>query len=454
VTRVTQALAPRVASSIALLRDKATLGVVGNFGNLAVTLIIQVVQVPIFLHAVGVVRYSGWVFLTAIPAYFALSDLGFSGAAVTAATHQLAAQRTARAVEFIRSGWVLVNSVFGVLFILVIVALTLCNPRTFDTLRWSSICAIVILQLVGVVAWLQAGFIEGAFRASGEYPIGISLITLLRLGEFVCTMIVLLTTTSLVAAAAASAVTRCVFMWAIYVKARRRYSWYSLGIPHASLSAIRALAGPSLGSGGFSFGFGTINQGFVILAGSTLGPQNLIELTTVRTLANTIQQLTVSTSTGILGELTIAISKGEYLRASRLVLRSAMFVISIDVLSAAALALFGPEVIQVWTNGHVHPSRNFVVAMVLTVLADVPWQCCLAVVRSVNAQRRLGLLYLFAAILSVAIGGILLRMIGLIGVPLALFCLDAILTPVALVDARRILAGSLPHSSTLVAGVE
>ena len=56
-------------------------GLAANIGGMGVTLLIQLVSVPVFLAAWGVPTYGEWLVLSAVPTYVALSDLSFSSVA-------------------------------------------------------------------------------------------------------------------------------------------------------------------------------------------------------------------------------------------------------------------------------------------------------------------------------------------------------------------------------------
>ncbi|MEI8158789.1 MAG: hypothetical protein WCH60_18160 [Burkholderiales bacterium] len=51
------------------------------YGQL-ITIAIQLVSVPLYLHYWGVALYGEWLILSAIPAYLALSDIGFVSVAL------------------------------------------------------------------------------------------------------------------------------------------------------------------------------------------------------------------------------------------------------------------------------------------------------------------------------------------------------------------------------------
>jgi hypothetical protein len=64
------------------LKAKLLRNLGANAYGQAITILIQLVSVPLYLHYWGKQLYGEWLILSAIPAYLALSDIGF--ASVTA----------------------------------------------------------------------------------------------------------------------------------------------------------------------------------------------------------------------------------------------------------------------------------------------------------------------------------------------------------------------------------
>lgn len=73
----------------------------GTFSRLMTTLI-QIVGVPIFLLHWGTALYGEWLLLNTIPAYFALSDIGFGSVAGNEMTMLVAAEKKRRRSVFFR----------------------------------------------------------------------------------------------------------------------------------------------------------------------------------------------------------------------------------------------------------------------------------------------------------------------------------------------------------------
>src|SRR6476620_5229559 len=91
----------------------------GTFSRLMTTLI-QIVGVPIFLLHWGTALYGEWLLLNTIPAYFALSDIGFGSVAGNEMTMLVAVGKKEEALSVFQSVWVLtttMSSAVGLLFL-------------------------------------------------------------------------------------------------------------------------------------------------------------------------------------------------------------------------------------------------------------------------------------------------------------------------------------------------
>src|ERR1700744_1686765 len=73
-----------------------------------VTLLVQLLGVPLFLHFWGARLYGEWLILSAIPAYLAISDLGFGSVAGNDMAIRIAVGDRRGALETFQSTWVIV----------------------------------------------------------------------------------------------------------------------------------------------------------------------------------------------------------------------------------------------------------------------------------------------------------------------------------------------------------
>src|SRR4051812_46417644 len=83
-----------------------------------ITLAIQLGAVPFLLSAWGAGKYGEWLVLSAIPANFSFSDLGFSDASGSDMTVRVAAGDRAGALCTFQSSWILLTAVSMVISLL------------------------------------------------------------------------------------------------------------------------------------------------------------------------------------------------------------------------------------------------------------------------------------------------------------------------------------------------
>lgn len=399
---------------------------------LAATLVIQVASVPLYLNAVGLNVYAEWLVLTAIPAYLTVGDIGFAAATATSATYALRNAEPSRANAIVNSGSAFVGATSLILAVLAAaIGSAFVNDATFPLIG-SDAKLIICLQLAWVAVWMQLGFVEAAFRADGQYPRGINYLTLTRVVEFGAAAAALLVTHRVLYGAATLLLARSACAVLIWHSARKRISWYRPSLFHATWAEVRSLLVPSVTYAGITIGMAVLNQGLIIIVGYRLDRVSLVTFTTVRTLANTIQQLTAAIVDGALAELTSALAARRYHAASQAFRSTTLIATVICLLASTLLILSGSRIVAVWTTSAVQPAVIFVAAMVITTAADVTWRIPLNLLRADNRHQSVGIAFLFAVAATLIVTWLTIPIFGLIGVPLALLVMDVILTPVAL----------------------
>ena len=79
---------------------------------------IQLVQVPVFLHFWSVPLYGEWMIVTSIPAYLSFSNIGFGNVAGNEMTMLVAAEDREGALRVFESCWWLIAIVCGATILL------------------------------------------------------------------------------------------------------------------------------------------------------------------------------------------------------------------------------------------------------------------------------------------------------------------------------------------------
>ena len=153
---------------------------------MGVTLVIQLVSVPVLLAAWGVPTYGEWLVLSAVPTYVALSDLSFSSVAGNSMVMLVAQGHREDAVTLGRRLWSIVTAMTGIAVLAAItVALVFGGAFGSEAAIPASEAQVVLVALfLQVAVGNQYGVLDAWYRAGGRYPIGTVLRNLGRLLEF------------------------------------------------------------------------------------------------------------------------------------------------------------------------------------------------------------------------------------------------------------------------------
>jgi O-antigen/teichoic acid export membrane protein len=425
---------------------KASTGVASNGVGLAVSILIQVVSVPAYLGGFGATVYGDWLVLSAIPMYLSLGDLGLASVSSTHATRQFAVGQVAHARRTMRSSWLAVT-LLSVVILPVALALLWLLPFAHVPVQAipSGSARSILLLLVGyTLVTLQSSFVEGCFRAGGRFPVGIMLANSVRLAEFLAAALTALWSHSPVAAAGVLLVARILGHVFYLLALRRVVPELTLGYRAARLADARELVMPGLAFLAFPVGNALAVQGMVVTTAVELGPTAVVTLNALRILANLLRQIASVIDNGVLPEMTAALAREDRDGARRLMNLSLVTTLLIGGLCAVTLAAAGDTILDIWTDGEIQAPVTLMVAMSMTVIADLPWLSWSLPLIARNQHHLLGILYAGSCLLAVVATKLLLSRLGLVAVPLALFLTDVVLYVPAWRGASRILDRAVP----------
>jgi hypothetical protein len=87
------------------VKRRLTLGFISNWISRLASTIIQLVQVPVFLHFWSVPLYGEWMIVNSIPSYLSFSNIGFGTVAGNEMTMMVAREDRAGALRVFQSCW-------------------------------------------------------------------------------------------------------------------------------------------------------------------------------------------------------------------------------------------------------------------------------------------------------------------------------------------------------------
>jgi O-antigen/teichoic acid export membrane protein len=418
-------------------------GLGANAFSQFVTVLVQLVGVPILLYAWGPRVYGEWLVLVALPIYLSMTDLGFSQSAANDMTARSArGDRDGSLVVFQSlTAFVLVITALG----LAIITLTLSQVErlpflTFEAIDPVSVRWILWLVSAQVLTGLLDSVTHAGFRASGEYALHFGLAAMIRLCQFAAIWLVALAGGSPAAAATGFFVVRLVGITVVAWLLVHRHRWLSFGIRLAERDELRNLLKPAAANLAVPFAQAVTIQGMVVVVGLVLGPLAVVVFSTLRTLTRVPLQLVYSASHAAEPELASAFGAGDRALMRSLFLQMLRASVWLAALAAVAIGVSGGRILTWWTHGDVQMHTALFVGLLGSAVASVLWYGALVVLRAANLHLHAAAAYVAGSLLAVASAGLMMQWThDVAGAGVALLCMDGIMTIYTLRAAAKLL---------------
>jgi O-antigen/teichoic acid export membrane protein len=425
------------------VRSRLRKGFSANIYNQFVTVIVQLVGVPILLHAWGAQLYGEWLILFAIPAYLSMTDLGFSQSAANDMTARVACGDRAGALSVFQSLIALVYLSITIVFILsslLVFGLPLEKWINAGALRIVEVRWVLWLLAAEVFARLPDGINHAGFRSTGDYSFHVVLHGTMRLIQFASLWLAALNGGGLVAAAAAFFGVRLIGTVAFALLLKQRHPWLIYGLRHADRIELRRLFKPALANVAIPLAQGLNIQGMVLAVGAVLGPIAVVVFSTLRTLTRLVLQIVYSVSHAAEPELAAAYGSKDRALGKSLFVNTLSAGLWLAVFAAAGLALFGDSILSIWTHGKVAMDRMLFAWLLASSVASVLWYGSLIALKAANKHIKAASIFVLSSAGAVAVGlALMLWTSNLANAGLALLLMDGTMTLYTINAASRLM---------------
>jgi O-antigen/teichoic acid export membrane protein len=392
-----------------------------------VTLLVQLVSVPLFLHYWGSHRYGEWLIMSAVPMYLSISDIGFGTVAGNDMAMRVSAGDYSGALETFQSTWALVAGLS-----LAIAALAFCCIFMTPLTSWLRIQTVPVPQARLVLAALsvyalgvlQASTLLSGFRSDGKYPLGAFATNLVRLAENAAALATLMFHGGPVRVALVMAAIRLTGTAAVAAVLTVSLRWIRFGSSHASWQRVKTLARPAFAFMAFPIGNALSIQGMTVLLGMLLGPVAVATFTPMRTLSRFPYQVIDSIKNAVWPELSSAYGAQKWELARRLHRSCCQIAFWFALIAVLGLAIAGPACFHMWTRGQVVMNQTCFYVLLTVVVASSLWNTSSAVSVAANRHQQLAVQYLLGTAGSLLLGYLLVQRFGLTGAAVALLACD------------------------------
>lgn len=414
-------------SIFALARTRLAQGTAAGFYGLGVQLLVQLVSVPVLVHSWGVAGYGAWVLLFSVPSLLAMADLGLTTAGANAMIEAVAKGDRPHAAR-IHMALRLITALTG-LFLLALAALFIfgLSPGALDfgeaMPREVAAPTAMLLCLYGFLALVNGVTLAG-FRAADAFASSGMLYQSVVLVEAATALGLALAGGSPVEVALAYLLVRLAGTLVMSRVLRRTAPWLAGSRWSIDLAEVKSLLRPALAALVLPGAHAVAIQGSVMAIGAVGGPAAIPAFSVVRTLSRTALQFAFRFNVASMPRYTVFAAQGNRERASQLILLNLGIAALLVIPAALGLLLLGRPFIHLWTGGLVVPSFALLAMMVLSMLANAAWIPLSNLVLSINRHGLYAYHFLIAAALSVALGALLVKDHGALGMAWALLGLE------------------------------
>lgn len=406
-------------------------GILASGMGFVMRLLLQLVQVPLFLSFWGVEYFGEWLLLFAFTGLLGLLDLGVCGAGANGMAQQISkgAQDLAR-----RMFTVVITVVGGSIILFSLLGLILWAAAGDSIVAQFAAIApeTVTLALVGLMlaAWLQLAVsaLGTVLRAVGQYAEQTTLGTIMALAELCAVAL------ALVLGGGAVLVAGSILLSRLFIAGlAARMSWRAgaaLMRPEFTnyRATLRGLTAPSLSYLLFPATNAINLQGIAAIVGLLLGPVALASLATLRTLARLVDIIPDMLVGIITAEA--AYAKGRENMQDLLDMSAvATLIITIIAMGGAAfLFFFGDLVYETWTAGTVAFNASLLVMLLAARILRASYLPNASILFGMNIHANVGIASFVIHLAAVALlGGLILAGLGVIAVPLSLLAIEVAL---------------------------
>lgn len=366
-----------------------------------ISILLQFVQIPIFLKFWGKDLYGEWLVVTGLANTLVLLDIGVARASES------------RAIALAASGnWILVRRSIHTaqaftLTGIAILSLGACTLPLFNWVRLFGLTLIpqsdalsILICLIGCVAVsLQMGVIDARFKIAGRTPLGTFIIANRRLLTLAVCSISLYLGVSAPRVAFCTLVSDLIFLCLSEIVCRRVSRENLSGFRQSSIDEFKSIFSPSISYLGFPLAQAITLQGGVQLLNHFAGSREVVNFTMVRTLVRVILQLGTVINNSLKPEISRYSGLGDFGAIRKLRQKSMLLAGMLGACGVVGLLITGPAIIARWSHGQVNVDRKLICLVSSHAILNLLWMVPAAVDMGLNKHGYLGRILVISSLL-------------------------------------------------------
>lgn len=422
------------------MRRRVLAGIGANSIGMMVSIGIQLISLPLFLHYWDASTYGIWLMLSAIPAYLSMADVGMVTAAGNKMTMAMGSDDHLTANRIFQSAQLFMTTVCGSIA-LVTVPVILFAPLSWVQ-NFDQRLALVALCM-GVLAALFGGLSEAIFKSTKRYPLGTLMSNAVRVGEWLGSMIGLVIFGNYAAVAIGGLLVRLIGTAIIAKVAGSGQHQIHWGTAAADTLEIREMVKPATSFMAFPLANALSFQGVTLLVGALFGPAAVAIFNTYRTIARLAVQVTAIFSHALWPEFSRQFGQGGAAAIQTMYKHSVLLGIAQSVMLSLVLYFISPLLLHYWTHGAIVFVPQLMILMLLYAAVGGAWHIPRVFLMATNQHTDLAYWSLAAGILSVGLAWLIGKVYDLNGVAVAMLVSEIFIAMVCVLLACRVMTHPL-----------
>ncbi len=382
------------------MKRRIIAGMGANSFGMAITIGIQLVSLPVFLHYWDTSAYGVWLMLSAIPAYLSMADVGMVTAAGNKMTMAMGKDDVPEANRVFQSAQMFMAIVCGSLALIVVPLVLLAPLPGLETMDQR--VALSALS-TGVLAALFGGLTDAAFKSTQRYATGAMLANYVRLGEWLGSMLGLMLLGSFAAVALSALAMRLIGTVTTMVLAIKGSHGLRWGMYAAEGAEIRAMVKPAVSFMAFPLANALSFQGVTLLVGALFGPVAVALFNTYRTIARVAVQVTAVLSHALWPEFSRLFGQGGFAALERLYRRTSLLGVAQSLFLSLVIYFMSPWLLRIWTHGAIQFVPSLMLLMLLYAAVGGIWHIPRVLLMATNQHINLAYWSLAMAVLTVGL---------------------------------------------------
>lgn len=379
--------------------------IVANLFGIGVNLLNQIVLVPFYIVYWGNEMYSDWIVISALTAFFSMSDIGLNSVIQNRFSISYAQGDLRQCNSLLVNNIVIIIIIGGICVISSIVYVSffdITEQLGLSTLTPMEGSVVFVVLLCQIFIQMFCGIENAIFRATHNASTAVYYDQAARLFIFVITFVCLVIGYNVAILCVAICLPNILLIAIKHINARKHFRWkFSLSL--MDLKQLREILPQSVAYMSFPISNAILLQGFTLLVNRFWGSDTVVLYNTTRTMCNFIKTFLSTILNSVWPEFSIAYGKHDYATMRRLYSKAMKVSFVLAILISAFLLIAGPLIYTIWTHGAVQFSYPLITAFLVVLVVNTMWNTGCVALLATNNHVRFGIIDLCVTVAALTI---------------------------------------------------